>query len=196
MNADLYIQAIQRFQALLARAQTLDIPEPTAMSLATVDSDGRPSVRTVLLKQVDEGGFVFYTNLYSRKSKHLHDNPSASLCFFWQAFMEQVLVEGAVKNVSDVEADGYWATRQRASQIGAWASQQSENLQERKQLEQRYANFEQKFEGKPVPRPNHWSGFRLVPDMIEFWSSRPGRLHERERFFLKDGIWLRTLIYP
>ncbi|MGH8413247.1 MAG: pyridoxamine 5'-phosphate oxidase [Gammaproteobacteria bacterium] len=196
MNVDLYPQAVQRFQTLFTRAQALDIPEPAAMSLATVKADGQPSVRTVLLKQVDERGFVFYTNLRSRKGEQLHANPRAALCFFWQPFMEQVLVEGAVGKVSDAEADGYWTTRQRASQIGAWASRQSEILPERKQLEQRYADFERKFEGKPVPRPSHWSGFRLVPELIEFWASRPERLHERERYFLKDGIWQRTLIYP
>ncbi|MGH8403723.1 MAG: pyridoxine/pyridoxamine 5'-phosphate oxidase, partial [Gammaproteobacteria bacterium] len=107
-----------------------------------------------------------------------------------------VMVEGAVEKVSDAEADGYWVTRQRASQIGTWASQQSEMLPERKQLEQGYADFERKFDGGTVPRPSHWSGFRLVPDMIEFWSSRPGRLHERERYFIENGIWQRTLIYP
>ncbi|MGH8282952.1 MAG: pyridoxamine 5'-phosphate oxidase [Gammaproteobacteria bacterium] len=196
MNVDLYLQAVKRFQTLFARAQALDIPEPAAMSLATVNADGQPSVRTVLFKQADARGFVFYTNLRSRKGEQLHANPRGALCFFWQLLMEQVLVEGKVQPVGEAEADAYWATRQRASQIGAWASQQSEILPERKQLEQRYVDFERKFEGKPVPRPSHWSGFRLVPELIEFWSSRPGRLHERERYFLKDGIWQRTLIYP
>ena len=196
MNTDIYSQAIERFRAVFVRAQTLDIPEPAAVTLATVSSDGQPSVRTVLLKAFDVRGFVFYTNLRSRKGEQLRNNPRAALCFFWQALMEQVLVEGKVQVVSDAEADAYWATRQRMSQIGAWASQQSAILPERAQLEARYVEFEQRFAGKPVPRPNHWSGFRLQPHMIEFWQSRPARLHERERYFLEHGGWQRQLIYP
>ncbi|MGB9430086.1 MAG: pyridoxamine 5'-phosphate oxidase [Gammaproteobacteria bacterium] len=196
MSADLYLQAVQRFQALFARAQILDIPEPAAMTLATSNSDGRPSVRTVLLKTIDRRGFVFYTNLHSRKGQQLHANPHAALGFFWQPLMQQVLVEGRVEPVSDTEADAYWATRQRESQIGAWASQQSDILAERAELERRYAEFKQRFADQSVPRPPHWSGLRLVPDMIEFWSSRPGRLHERERYFLVDGVWRHTLVYP
>ncbi|MGA9852785.1 MAG: pyridoxamine 5'-phosphate oxidase [Gammaproteobacteria bacterium] len=196
MSADLYLQAVQRFHALFARAQALDIPEPAAMSLATANAAGRPSVRTVLLKQVDERGFVFYTNLLSRKGAQLRNNPHAALCFFWQPLMEQVLVEGSVAPLSETEADTYWATRQRISQIGAWASRQSEILPGREHLEQSYAEFERKFAGGSVPRPPYWSGYRVVPDMIEFWSSRPGRLHERKRYFLANGVWQHTLIYP
>jgi pyridoxamine 5'-phosphate oxidase len=196
MNSDLYAQALRRFQELFAKAGTLDIPESAAMSLATVDSDGRPSVRTVLLKSFDARGFVFYTNMQSRKGTQLHANPSAALCFFWQALMQQVLVEGNVEQVSDAEANDYWVTRGRVSQIGAWASQQSEILPARTVLEKRYTEFEKRFDGQAVPRPEFWSGFRLKPHMIEFWLSRPGRLHERERFFVEQGIWQRCLIYP
>ncbi len=196
MNTDLYSQAMQRFQAVFARVQTLDIPEPAAVSLATVSKDGQPSVRTVLLKAFDAHGFVFYTNMQSRKGEQLHANPHAALCFFWQALMQQVLVEGKVRAVSDAEADAYWITRQRMSQIGAWASRQSEPLPERVQLERNYLEFEQRFTGQPVPRPKYWSGFRLEPHMIEFWLSRPGRLHERERYFIEHGSWQRCLIYP
>lgn len=194
---DFYRHAITRFQSLLQQAGTSDLVEPAAMSLATVNGGGRPSLRTVLLKQADERGFVFYTNLESRKGRQLRVNPHAALCFFWQPLMQQVLIEGKVEPVSDAEADAYWATRPRVSQLGAWASQQSEILPERAHLETRYAEFERKFSGQSVPRPAFWSGYRLVPEMIEFWSSRPGRLHERERFYREHGgAWQRTLIYP
>ncbi len=196
MNPDLYAQAMQRFQALFARAQSLNIPEPAAMSLATVSDAGGPCVRTVLLKTVDAGGFVFYTNKQSSKGTQLRHNPHAALCFFWQPLMEQVLVEGRVEDVSGAEADTYWATRARVSQIGAWASLQSEPLSARAELEKRFVEFEKKFAGQPVLRPSHWSGFRLRPDMIEFWCSRPGRLHERERYSRHGDAWKHTLVYP
>ena len=191
-----YAEAVERFRALYARAQALDIPETTAMSLATVDSDGRPSVRTVLLKAFDARGFVFYTNKLSRKGRALAADPRAALCFLWQPLMEQVLIEGAVENVSVADADAYWATRARVSQIGAWASRQSEAMADRDELTRRFAEFERKFADKPVPRPAHWSGFRLKPFSIEFWSSRPGRLHERERYALTEGGWRHTWLYP
>ncbi len=196
MSTELLSEALRRFQVVFAKVQTLDIPEPAAMSLATTGPEGRPSIRTVLLKTFDTQGFVFYTNLHSRKGQELHANPNAALCFFWQALMQQVLVEGQVQPVSVAEADAYWATRERMSQIGAWASQQSEVLPERATLEMRYKELEQRFAGQPVPRPQHWSGFRLQPQSIEFWQSRPGRLHERERYHTERGAWRRTLIYP
>lgn len=193
---ELYSQAIARFQALLEQARAADLREPTAMSLATVNASGQPSVRTVLLKHVDKQGFVFYTNLGSRKGEQLAVNRHAALCIFWQPLMQQVLVEGVVEPVSGAEADAYWATRPRDSQLGAWASLQSQPLSERALLEKRYAEFERQFAGQPVPRPQHWSGYRVLPDMLEFWYSRPGRLHERERFYREQGTWKRTLIYP
>ena len=192
----LYSQAIARFQALLEQARVSDLHEPTAMSLATVSASGQPSVRTVLLKQADERGFVFYTNSGSRKGRQLGANPRAALCFHWQLLMQQVLVEGLVEPVSTQEADAYWATRPRDSQLGAWASLQSEPLAERAQLQKRYAEYEQEYAGRPVPRPDYWRGYRVVPDLIEFWSSRPGRLHERERFYREQNAWKHTLIYP
>jgi pyridoxamine 5'-phosphate oxidase len=191
-----YAEAVERFRELYARAQTLDMPETTAMSLATVDADGRPSVRTVLLKAFDTRGFVFYTNKLSRKGRALAADPRAALCFLWQPLMEQVLVEGVVENVSVADVDAYWATRQRISQIGAWASQQSEAMAGKDELTRRFAEFERKFEGKSVPRPPHWSGFRLKPSLIEFWSSRPGRLHERERYTHAEDGWRHTWHYP
>lgn len=193
---ELYPQAIARFQSLLEQACAAELREPTAVSLATVNDHGQPSVRTVLLKQVDERGFVFYTNFQSRKGVQLAANRRAGLCFFWQPLMRQVLVEGVAEPVSDAEADAYWATRPRASQLGAWASQQSQALVGRAELERRYCEYEQQFSGKPVPRPPYWSGYRVMPDMIEFWVSRPGRLHERERYYREQGTWKHTLIYP
>jgi len=193
---DTYTEAVERFRELYARAGALDMPETSAMSLATVDADGRPSVRTVLLKAFDARGFVFYTNKLSRKGRALTANPSAALCFLWQPLMEQVLVEGSVEDVSDAESDAYWATRIRLSQIGAWASLQSGEMQERGELERRFAEFEKKFAGKPVPRPPHWAGYRLKPDVIEFWSARAGRMHERERYSQAGGAWKHTWLYP
>jgi pyridoxamine 5'-phosphate oxidase len=196
MPMDVYADAVQRFRELYARAQAQGIPEPTAMSLATVDADGRPSVRTLLLKAFDERGFVFYTNKLGRKGRALSADPRAALCFHWQPLQEQVLVEGSVTGVSVAEADAYWATRARISQIGAWASLQSEPMPDKDALTRRVAEFEQKFVDKPVPRPAHWSGFRLKPESIEFWSSRPGRLHERERYSSADGSWKHLWLYP
>lgn len=196
LAAPAYLEAIQRFQELLQQARQTDLPEPAAMSLATVNAAGRPEVRTVLLKAVDPLGFVFYTNTLSRKGRALSATPFASLCFFWQPLLVQVLVEGRVEPVAAAEADAYWVTRPRASQIGAWASQQSEPLQVREALEQQYARYEQQFQGMPVPRPPHWSGYRVKPDLIEFWFSRAGRLHERERYVLEAGSWRMLLLNP
>lgn len=193
---DVYAQAVDRFRKLYAEAQKLELPEPTAMSLACVDADGRPSVRTVLLKAFDERGFVFYTNKQSRKGRALKSTGKAALCFFWQPLMQQVLVEGGIQDVAEAEADAYWATRQRISQVGAWASEQSGIMSDQDALQRRFTEFEKKFEGRSVPRPPHWSGFRLKPDSIEFWSSRPGRLHERERYQLLDGRWTHQWLYP
>lgn len=191
-----YQQAVKRFAELFAQARTLPLAEPTAMSLATVGTDGQPSVRTVLLKVFDARGFVFYTNKRSRKAGQIESTHRAALCFFWQPLMQQVLVEGEITDVDDSEADAYWVTRPRISQIGAWASSQSEELTDRAELDRRYAEFEERFAESPVPRPPHWSGYRLTPHLIEFWSSRPGRLHERERYFMQDGAWRYALIFP
>lgn len=189
-------EAVERFRRLLEQAKRSDLPEPTAMTLATVSLEGGPSVRTVLLKSFDEHGFVFYTNKQSRKGRQLKANPRAALCFHWQPLQEQVLVEGSVSDVSEAEADAYWSTRARISQIGGWASLQSEALTGRAELERRFAEFEAKYQGQPVPRPPHWSGYRLEPRMIEFWSSRPGRLHERERYTREGNTWLHSWYYP
>lgn len=196
LNRDLYHEAIERFVALFDTAQGSGLIEPTSVTLATAGQDGRVSARTVLLKEVSVAGFVFYTNRRSRKGRQLAENPQAALCFFWQPLWEQVLVEGRVQDISDAEADAYWATRPRLSQLGAWASEQSEPLVGREELEQRVADIEARFGDGPVPRPPHWSGYRLVPDMIEFWSSRPGRLHERVRYHFDGDEWRRSLVNP
>ncbi|HEX5513785.1 MAG TPA: pyridoxamine 5'-phosphate oxidase [Gammaproteobacteria bacterium] len=195
-SVDLYQEAISRFQELLQQAGQTGLAEPAAMSVATVSVDGRPEVRTVLLKEVDERGFVFYTNTLSRKGQSLAAHPHAALCLFWQPLLTQVLVEGRTEPVAPAEADDYWATRPRASQIGAWASQQSEPLDSREELDQRFAEYEERFRGQAVPRPPHWSGYRVKPDLIEFWFSRAGRLHDRERYLHTPDGWRKVLVNP
>src|SRR5271166_6177390 len=148
-------------------------PNAHAMTLATTTPDGRPSARVVLLKGFDTGGFVFYTNLESRKSTELFANPHAALCFLWKSLNRQVRVEGVVEEVADDEADAYFATRPRESQVGAWASDQSRPLADRAELEQRFAEFSRRYGEGAVPRPPHWSGFRVVPQRVEFWQERP-----------------------
>lgn len=190
---------IQHFRTLLAAAQSVDrslLPEPTAMTLATVGNDGRPSARLVLLKAVDERGFVFYTNLRSRKGRDLSANPRAALTFHWQPLEVQVRIEGSVEQVDDAEADEYFDTRPRGSQIGAWASDQSEVLKSAADLDERFAEVERRFAGRDVPRPPHWSGYRVIPERIEFWRNRPSRLHERRLFERAGSSWRETLLYP
>jgi pyridoxamine 5'-phosphate oxidase len=170
--------------------------EPDAMVLSTVDPDGRPSGRYVLLKVVDERGFVFYTNLDSRKARALAVNPNASLCFYWPPLDKQVRVEGRVERVTEAEADSYFATRPRDSQIGAWASEQSAVLESSTVLAGKVASIRERFGDGPVPRPPFWSGFRVVPASIEFWSRDPVRLHLRERFDRQGDQWTRSLLYP
>jgi pyridoxamine 5'-phosphate oxidase len=170
--------------------------EPDAMVLSTVDPDGRPSGRYVLLKTVDDRGFVFYTNLDSRKARALAANPHASLCFYWPPLDKQVRVEGRVERVSDAEADSYFATRPRDSQIGAWASAQSAVLESSAVLAEKVALIRARFGDGVVSRPPFWSGFRVIPSSIEFWSRDPARLHVRERFDRQGDQWTRSLLYP
>jgi pyridoxamine 5'-phosphate oxidase len=185
-----------RFGELLEQARSSDIPEPTAMALATADGEGRPAVRMVLLKGFDHAGFVFFTNLESRKALDLAANPRAALCFHWQPLEIQVRVEGRVTPVSEEEADAYFASRPRGSQIGAWASQQSRPLSAREELEERILETEARYAGVTVPRPPFWSGFRVAPDRIEFWSGRPSRLHDREVYHRAEGGWRVERLYP
>lgn len=190
---------IDHFRTLLSAAQAVDraiLPEPTAMTLATVGNDGQPSARLVLLKAVDDRGFVFYTNLRSRKGRDLEANPRAALTFHWQPLEVQVRVEGRAERVSDAEADEYFATRPRGSQLGAWASDQSDELANAADLDARFAEAERRFAGRDVARPSHWSGYRVIPERIEFWRSRPSRLHERRLFERKGSGWREKLLYP
>jgi pyridoxamine 5'-phosphate oxidase len=192
----LYREALAQFRQLFERAQTLELREPAAAALATADAHARPSVRLVLVRDFDDRGFVFYTNSFSRKGRELAANPFAALCFYWDPIAEQVRIEGPVESVPERENDAYWERRPRERQIGAWVSNQSERLESPGVLLQRYAEAEQQFAGREVPRPAHWFGYRIVPTRIEFWSNRPSRLHERILYERQDGGWTKYLLYP
>ncbi|HJU16902.1 MAG TPA: pyridoxamine 5'-phosphate oxidase [Stellaceae bacterium] len=170
--------------------------DPTAMALATTAPDGRPSLRFVLLKGFDERGFVFYTNLDSRKAEELSANPRAALCFFWPNLRRQVRIEGAAAPASAAEADAYFASRPRDSQLGAWASEQSRPLADRAQLEHRAEEVARRFAGQEVARPPFWSGFRVAPERVEFWQERPSRLHDRWLYIREGETWRRQRLYP
>jgi pyridoxamine 5'-phosphate oxidase len=188
-----------RFQDLLDQARAVGapaLPEPTAFALGTVSADGQPSVRILLLKGVDERGFVFYTNHESRKGAELLAHPRAAMCFHWQPLERQVRVEGTTRPVSSDEADAYFASRARGSQLGAWASLQSRPIAAPGDLEARVAEMEARFAGGAVPRPPQWSGFRLVPHRIEFWHNMPSRLHERHVYHREAEGWRRETLYP
>jgi pyridoxamine 5'-phosphate oxidase len=189
---------IERFRLLLEEARKVQPDDFNGMMLSTVGADGRPSSRVVLLKGVDEQGFVFYTNLESRKGRELAENPWATLAFWWPALKQQVRIEGRAERVSDEEADAYFATRPRGSQVGAWASRQSEVLGNRDVLEQAVAELEKKYLNQTVPRPPWWSGMRVVPDRIEFWTDRISRLHDREVYLREhaDAPWRVERLYP
>ena len=186
------------FVEWLQAASKSEPSDPNAMTLATVDADGLPDARTVLLKGVDEDGFVFYTNLESAKGEELRASPRAALLFHWKSLRRQVRVRGSVTRVTDEEADAYFATRARASQIGAWASIQSRPMEDPLALEKAVAAFGLKFGLAPVPRPPHWSGFRLTPVAMEFWRARRFRLHERVTFSRPGphAPWSRARLYP
>jgi len=195
---DLLAKALVTFRDLLDAARASGDPEPTAMTLATASRHGIPSARTVLLKAFDERGFVFYTHIASAKGRDLHDNPRAALLFHWKQLAQpvQVRIEGRVEVVDDAQADAYFASRPRLSQIGAWASRQSETLDARETFEAAIARVEREFEGRHVPRPPGWTGYRVVPDGIEFWYAADFRLHERQRYDLREGAWSKRMLYP
>ena len=184
------------FDAWFAEARRSEPNDAEAMAVATADAQGRPSVRMVLLKGHDRRGFAFYTNLDSRKGGELDANPQAALLFHWKTLRRQIRIEGGVEPVSIEEADLYFASRARDSQLGAWASDQSRPLDRRETFEARFEELGRTFAGQDVPRPPRWAGFRVIPDRIEFWTDRPHRLHER-RLFVRDGPgWTEGLLYP
>lgn len=190
---------LARFRETYALAEKIDrslVPDPSAMSLATVDEGGQPSVRVVLLKAFDDQGFVFYTNFQGRKGRHLLANPKAALSFYWPPIDIQIRVEGTVSQVAGAEADMYFASRPRPSQIGAWASRQSQPLETPTALDDRVAKFEKEFAGKEVPRPEFWSGFRVRPERIEYWKNMPNRLHERHLYTRSGDRWKIETLYP
>lgn len=172
------------------------VEDATAMCVSTVDGQGRPDARMVLLKEYDERGFVFYTNLHSPKGKELDKNPQAALTFHWAPLQKQIRIQGKTEIVTDAQADAYWRTRPRLSQLGAWASKQSEELATRAILIKDVAKLALKFGMGPVPRPLYWTGVRVVPHTIEFWQGQPNRLHDRFLYTRKDGWWRVTRLYP
>jgi pyridoxamine 5'-phosphate oxidase len=186
------------FAAWFAEAKAAEPNDPDAMALATVDSAGLPDVRMVLLKQFDERGFVFFTNEQSVKGTELAANPKAALVLHWKSIRRQVRIRGPVERVTEAEANAYFSTRSRPSRIAAAASDQSRPLDSRRTFEARMADLEQRYEGKDVPRPNHWGGYRIVPVEIEFWLDRPHRMHDRIRFSRERAVssWSKTRLYP
>lgn len=191
-------EILQTFRQLLDEAKASSDREPTAMNLSTLDADGRVASRIVLLKGVDERGFRFHTNYDSDKGSQLETHPQVALCFHWKQLRHgvQVRAEGTARKLQPEESDAYFATRPRGSQIGAWASLQSQTLPERHVFEDRIARYEHEFEGRDVPRPPHWGGFVIEPDMVEFWYAHEFRLHERVRWSRHGQMWKSRLLYP
>ena len=185
-----------QFESWMAEAEKAEPNDPNAMVVATANADGRPSLRAILLKGVDDRGFVFYTNKESRKGGELAANPYASLLFHWKSLKRQIRIEGPTEHVTDAEADAYYASRPRISRLGAWASQQSRPLMKRTLLEERLADAEARFPNE-IPRPAYWSGYRVLPEMFEFWQDMPYRLHDRTVYRRSpDGAWEQSKLFP
>ncbi|MCR9214651.1 MAG: pyridoxamine 5'-phosphate oxidase [Proteobacteria bacterium] len=196
MSVKNFSDLLEEFQQWMAEAEKSEPNDPTSMSLATVDKDGQPSVRMVLLKNADERGFVFYTNFESQKGSELLATPKAALCFHWKSLRRSIRIQGDVEKVTDEEADAYFASRPRDSRIGAWASQQSRPMDSRFSLEKAVAKYTAKFGIGDIPRPDYWSGFRVIPTRMEFWRDRPFRLHERRQYAKTAGGWTENILYP
>ena len=192
MNSNPFVQFDQWYQ----EAQELPIKEPTFVTLATADAQGAPSARTVLLKHYDEDGFVFYGNLKSRKMQQLQENPQVALLFYWMDLDRQIRIEGRVTQIDDDQADAYFQSRARGSQLGAWASKQSHVIETPNAIEERLEKYQQRFEGQEVPRPDFWSGMRVTPHRFEFWRAGENRLHDRTRYLLKNNEWHTDNLYP
>ena len=184
------------FDKWFAEAKQKEINNPNAMNLATVGRDLRPSSRIVLLKSHDTTGFVFYTNLNSLKGSMIKENENVVLNFYWKSLLKQVKIEGVAILISDKDADDYYNSRSKESRIGAWASNQSSQLKNRKELENNFNVYKRKFEGKIVPRPSHWSGYKVEPNLIEFWQEMPFRLHDRVEFIKSEERWIGRRLYP
>jgi pyridoxamine 5'-phosphate oxidase len=187
---------VKQFERWFAEALSAGLVEPSAMALATADADGRPSVRMVLLKEVSQAGFVFYTNYQSRKARELAMNPFAALCFYWEALERQVRIEGEVEKLPEALSDAYFQSRPRGSQLGAWASPQSQMMASRAELEARLRALEAEYAERPVPRPPFWGGYLLRPTALEFWQGRENRLHDRFRYTREDAGWRLERLAP
>lgn len=189
-------EPVSLFRKWLSEAEKSEINDPNAMALATVDKEGHPEVRMVLLKDVDDRGFTFYTNLESAKANALQAHPYAALNFYWKSLEKQVRISGPVVKTSDEEADKYFASRSRASRLGAWASSQSRPCEDYSNFEKLVAEADKKFTGQDVPRPKHWGGFRVVPERIEFWIGHPDRLHKRFVYIKNNNEWKANWLFP
>lgn len=186
----------EEFQVWFEQARNSEPSDHDAVAVASVSAAGRPSNRMVLMRTYDARGFVFYTSLDSHKAQDFAINPFAAMCFHWKSTARQIRIEGSIEIVDDAEADAYFASRPEESQIGAWASSQSQPLAKRSTLERRFAEFAEKFAGAKIPRPDFWSGYRLVPESFEFWDKRPFRLHERTLYTREDSAWTAIKLYP
>jgi pyridoxamine 5'-phosphate oxidase len=196
LETEIHSDPILQFENWFDSALEAQVEEANAMTLATADTNGKVSARIVLLKGFDKKGFTFFTNYLSKKGKQISENPSGALVFFWKELERQVRIEGKIEKVSEAESIEYYNVRPVGSRLGSWASAQSSVIPNREELEKRQVEFEQKFEGKDIPKPEYWGGYRLVPNEIEFWQGRPNRLHDRIRYTLIDGKWQTDRLAP